>query len=78
VRSTGGGRENIDQQGYCGVSRAWSLALSAEKSSDLGMASFASFASRGSFWCWRCFVFDPAWEVQLDTLSCMSTSIQSD
>lgn len=47
------------------------------KEQRLGEASFASFALRGSFWCWRCFVFDPVWEIQLDTLSCMSTSIQS-
>jgi hypothetical protein len=76
VRNTGG--ENIDQQGYCGVSRAWGLALSAEKSGDLGWRLSHPLHQEGRSGVGGVLFLIPAWEVQLDTLSCMSTSIQSD
>ena len=47
------------------------------KEQRLGDGVFRIFCIKRVVLVLAMFVFDPVWEIQLDTLSCMSTSIQS-
>ena len=62
--------ENTDQQSL-------ESGVECGKEQRLGDGVFRIFCIKRVVLVLAMFVFDPVWEIQLDTLSCMSTSIQS-